>query len=707
MSSSVIVLAGAGHANIQCLKMMVMRPLNGVQVILISDSDSAPYSGMLPGYMMGKYSLDEIHFNLWKLTAQAGAMFIKDKIEKIDPVNKLVSFQSGRSPILYDVLSVNIGITPTHIESIYSQNIIAMKPISHFVQKWDSALEKMRHSDSLSIAIIGGGPAGIETASALSENIKMMNRSHRLSLFHQGKNLLIDMPAKAQRIVEKNLTNQKIKVELNSKIVRIENDCLIFNEEKSEKFDLIFLATHAQAPIVFKNSGLKTNAQGFLSVSSKLQSEEFPEIFAAGDCIDFSSHPLPKAGVFAVRQGMILSNNVRQFARFKRDARLLDYIPQKNFLKLIHIDGKKILASRGSFASAKAIYWPWKKWIDQRFMNRFGDLPFTMPEMVRKHEEVNTCGGCGAKVSNALLSEVIALLKLDYSNELPKTVEDCYPVNDQSPHQLVSVDGLRAFLQDPFFFGSISALHALSDLWASGAKPHSLVVSVGLAHRDTALQRNFLIQVMSGILNVCKKHQIILANAHTFENAEDHLSITVIGKQTQKLIRKTGNKAGNVLLMSKQLGTGIGLHSVMKAAIGFSDISLLLSSLLTENKLEDSQLACIDSGTDITGFGLIGHLIELIKGQRISLEVDTGKVKLLPFAERLLAEGNRSFLIDKNKKAFQTYCHGQFSEVFYDPQTNGPLVVSIQEKDIEKFDQKKWAVIGKFTDDPSEKITFN
>ncbi|GAB4009781.1 MAG: selenide, water dikinase SelD [Bdellovibrio sp.] len=682
-----------------------MRPLSNVKMILISDQDAAPYSGMLPGYMMGKYPLEKIHFNLWKLTSQAGILFIRDRIKRIDKKNKLIFFESERSPLFYDVLSINIGITPKEIIADSKSNIIPLKPISSMVTKWELALEQLKNSDRLKLAVVGGGPAGIETASALATRIKELSKNHEITLFHQGTVLGHDLPQKAQSIISASLLSQGIHFELNAKVHKIENGKCFYHDRQSDSFDLIFLATPAQAPAIFKNSHLTTNPEGFLSVNKFLQSVDDPSIFAAGDCIDFTEHSLPKAGVFAVRQGMILSHNVRQFAQGKENPRLLPFVPQKKFLKLIHISPKKILASRGMLNSASSLFWPWKKMIDLRFMHKFGTLPLTMSEMERNHEFVNTCGGCGAKISNSLLSEVIGLLKLTYSNELPTTIEDCYPVNSNDSNQLISVDGLRAFIQDPFIYGKISTLHALSDLWVSGVRPHTLVVSVGLAHRQDSLQRNFLIQVMSGILSVCQEHQIKLANAHTFENAEDHLSLTVLGAPEGKLIRKGHIRSDQIILMSKKLGTGIALNALMKADIEFYHVKDVIDIMFTPNSLTESERLHVSAGTDITGFGLIGHLLEMLAGSHLGIKLDSKSIPYFDFTEILLERGHRSFLIDENKKAFMTRINGFAPDILFDPQTNGPLVIVIERKDLEKFDQKKWTVIGSIQDDRSEKIT--
>jgi len=698
MSSSVIVLAGAGHANIQCLKMMAMKPLEGVSVILISDGDVAPYSGMLPGYMMGLYTEEEIHFNLWKLASQAGVVFVRDRITQIDSENCMVRFASDRAPILYDVLSLNIGITPKSVNQIIeSEHVIKLKPISKLLPKWNSVLEKLPSLPPQRIAIIGGGPAGIETTSAIISKINSFNRNDQVSLIHSNENLLTDFPQKAQAIVIQEMLQKGVKVLTKTPVTKIDHQKIYSHEEFVGEYDFIFLATDAEAPEIFKLSKLPTNETGFLKVNAKLQVDEFPNIFGAGDCIHFSPSPLPKAGVFAVREGMVLSNNIRKFVTKKSQSTILDYIPQKNFLKLIHLSSTRILASRGNWAIASSLFWIWKKFIDVRFMKRFGSLPFEMSESERDHSMVvNTCGGCGAKISQSLLSEVISLLQLSFSDVMPLTREDCYPLPVKKNDNYISVDGLRAFLPDPMLFGQISTLHALSDLWVSGIKPVALTVSVGLAHRREAQQRNFLLQVMSGILKVCKDNNIQMSNAHTFENAEDHLSVTVVGEKQSLVLRKDGAKPGDLIIMNKKLGSGIALQALMKGDLGSHQAHDLISQMTTPNFIPDALLEKLHSATDVTGFGFIGHLYELLEASGTSAQIDLKQVNILEKTQDLIDRDHRSFLIDENKKSFSPYVSDDIADVYYDPQTNGPIL-AILPADKKELLEEGWTVIGTIT----------
>jgi len=678
--------------------MMAMRPLEGVSVILISDGDVAPYSGMLPGYMMGLYSEDEIHFNLWKLASQAGIVFIRDRITKIDSDNRLVQFSSGRAPILYDVLSINIGITPRNVSRISeSDHVIKLKPISKLLPKWNHFLEILPSLPPQKIAIIGGGPAGIETTAALISKRDSFQRKDQVTLIHKNENLLTGFPEKAQDIVLQEMQDRGVQVLTKTTITRIDHQKIYSAELLIGEFDTIFIATDAEAPEIFKISKLATDASGFLKVNSKLQVEGVPNIFGAGDCIHFTPSPLPKAGVFAVREGMILSNNVRKFVTSKSQSSLLDYVPQKNFLKLIHLSPTRILASRGNWAMASSVFWNWKKLIDVRFMKKFGSLPFEMAEAERDHSLViNTCGGCGAKISQSLLSEVIPLLQLSYSEVMPRTREDCYPLPETQSENYISVDGLRAFLPDPMLFGKISTLHALSDLWVSGMKPIALTVSVGLAHRREAQQRNFLLQVMSGILKVCKDYNIQMSNAHTFENAEDHLSLTVLGEKQNLVMRKAGAKPGDLIIMNKKLGSGIALQALMKGDLAPQQARDLITQMTNPNLIPSPLLESLHSATDVTGFGFIGHLYELLDASGNSAQIDLKQVQLLEKTQELVDRDHRSFLIDENKKSFSPFVSDQIPDVYYDPQTNGPVLAILPENKKELL-EKGWTVIGTIT----------
>ncbi len=791
MSSSLIVLAGAGHANIQVLKKIAMLKPDVLNkgfkpsVILVSDSDGAAYSGMLPGFMMGKYSEEQLNFNLWKLTTQARCVFLKDKVTQIVPDQNKILFSSGRAPLEYDVLSFNIGITSEPIPrseiknnshdklvdnliessnqallSNLSDRVFQLKPISRLLEGWNQFLPNIQNLPPQKIVVVGGGAAGIETAVALAKKIKSMGRQDKICIV-QGLNYFLDgQSSKISDQIAKKLKAQNIELLLNhyvksigesigksigqsiiesiSKSINLsKNDLspdanqyeLKFFNKASISFDFLVLATGASAPSLFKSSSLDTDTNGYLNVNSKLQSTSHLNIFGAGDCINFEESPLQKSGVYAVREGRILAENILEFAKDKATKNLIKYIPQKRVLKLIHVSADEVLTQWGSLSFKSKFMVKIKTKIDLNFMKRFGEIPFLMKTAnSNSHvdDTLNTCGGCGSKVPKTILSDVISELVHQFPNELPKSFEDCYELPQTHNSSYITVDSLKEFIQDPFLFGKISTLHSLSDLWVSGVKPYAITVSLGIKQNSKTIQKNQALQIMSGVLSVCQRFGLKLSNAHTYSSHEDQITVTALGEKSKFLFRKLGAKAGDLIILSKPLGTGIALQALMKADLDLKSIKELINSMTLENLIPNSLLDKVHAVTDVSGFGFVGHLTEVLEASKKSAQINKNSIPMFTNTEARILKGHRSFLMADNKSAFKSQiegvpaigldepaingiddmAHDTALEVIWDPQTNGPILATIPESEKE-FIPKNWFVVGKIIEEQKNKIYFN
>lgn len=708
MSTSVIILAGAGHANIQCLKMFAMKPIPGAHVLLVSEQDSAPYSGMLPGFMYGKYSEEEIHFNLWNLCSRAGVTFIRDKITAIDANKRQLSFSSGRASLEYDILSLNLGIKPRQLEGhANEERVLMLKPISRLIEGWKkflNLLNELPKQEKWKVAVVCGGPAGVETAVAINETALKCGKMVSIHLLQASDRLMESLPHEASHQALKKMQAAGFKIHLATRVVEIFGQEIKCSDGTLFDFDFIFVATEATPPCALSNSGLSLSEKGFLQVNQKLQSISHPEVFAAGDCTHFVSSPLPKAGVFAVRQGRILEKNIRAYAHSVDQTKLSSYRPQKNFLKLIQLPMGEVMATRGIFSITSKYFSAWKEHIDRKFMQRFGTIERSQEMMTSTapaQEFNNMCLGCGAKVSQNILQAVISQLKKDFQTVMPESVEDCYPLSLQSQKNYLSIDGLRSFLPDPSLVGKVSMLHALSDLWVSGVKPHSLAVSLGVAARSELSQRNYLLQIMSGILSVCLEHGIHLINAHTFENSDDHLSLTVIGEKQESLLRKSGAKVGDLIVMNKPLGTGILLQALQHGDVTLKSMEELLRVFNRPNILPNP--AYFSTATDVTGFGLVGHLLEVLEASKLSAKLNVSTIPILSGTESYLAKGYRSYLIDSNRRCSIGKVSDNLPDYLFDPQTNGAVLAFISKNNQLQLDDS-WTAVGEVI--KSEKNSF-
>ncbi|HEY5139610.1 MAG TPA: FAD-dependent oxidoreductase, partial [Methylococcales bacterium] len=478
-----LVLLGGGHANIQVLKMMAMNPIGGLRITLISDQTHSPYSGMIPGYLAGYYSYEDCHFDLRRICEEFGLRFIKAKIVGVDPQRKKIQLEN-RAEISYDCASINVGIEPKSIPILPQEpalKIIPLKPISQFIAHWEQLIADLKDykgKDSLPLAVVGAGAAGVEISIILKMLIDQNQWNAQVTLIHRHEFLVSSKDLRAQKRLIKTLKELSIKVHQNTEVLEAQENALVLKDENglvhSEVFYRALIATQASAPKWFKSSRLPVNQEGFLKVTEKLLVENEGALFAAGDCIHFSPSPLKKAGVYAVRQGMVLEQNIRAF--FTRQPSFKTFYPKKHVLSLITIGNRKALVHQDSFSILRwmwpSLLWTVKDWIDRRFMNRFQAMTFSkkpqhfikvMPEpkstLVPEDWQENTCGGCGSKLAASTLIQSLNKLEIPKDDAVllgVKEGEDCALTRfSENTLCLQTIDQFRSFISDPFLLGQI------------------------------------------------------------------------------------------------------------------------------------------------------------------------------------------------------------------------------------------------------------
>ncbi|VXD15328.1 FAD-dependent oxidoreductase [Planktothrix paucivesiculata] len=376
-----LVLIGGGHSHAIALKKLGINPLSNVELTLISDVVKTPYSGMLPGYIAGFYSFDQCHIDLPSLAEFAQAKLYIDSAIGLD-LEKNQVICNNNPPIPFDILSIDIGSTPTPLTIPGAiKYTIPVKPISQFLQYWDQLIQEIKQNpqEKMRLAIVGGGAGGVELAlnihSHLTQIYQQFNQplnQLELHLIHSGNRLLSERHPSLSQKVETILKNRNIHVHLNQTVNQIEqNQVKIISciSGLTLECDRIFWVTQASASPWIQQTGLTTDQRGFILVNHYLQSISHPQIFAAGDIATMVNYPRPKAGVFAVRQGQPLFENLK---RSSQEKPLKPFIPQKEFLILIGTGDQKAIASKGRFnLGPYSLFWRWKDYIDQKFMRQF------------------------------------------------------------------------------------------------------------------------------------------------------------------------------------------------------------------------------------------------------------------------------------------------------------------------------------------------
>ncbi|MGD1919139.1 MAG: FAD-dependent oxidoreductase, partial [Pleurocapsa sp.] len=313
-----LVLIGGGHSHAIALKLWGMDSIPSTDLILISDVEQTPYSGMLPGHVAGFYSYTETHIDLRNLARFAGAKLIIDRAVDLDLNNHKIICESGKQ-IEFDYLSLDIGSTPQTI-TIPGANKYAIpaKPVPEFLKAWYELKQEAisNSTQPISLVIVGGGAGGVELALNMQACLrKILDRPQdnlQIHLVHRGDRLLSGHNNWVSNKLKKILLERGIKLHLEQEVIEVLSDRINCKSGFSIQYDRVFWVTQATAPSWIEQSQLATNERGFVLVTDTLQSVSHPQIFAAGDIATMIDHKRPKAGVFAVRQGQPLFHNWQQ-----------------------------------------------------------------------------------------------------------------------------------------------------------------------------------------------------------------------------------------------------------------------------------------------------------------------------------------------------------------------------------------------------------
>ncbi len=737
-----LVLVGGGHSHLFVLKYFAMSPVPGLRITLITRDLHTPYSGMLPGYIAGHYEYDEAHIDLRPLAQFAGARIYHAEVNDLDLKNNNV-ICADRPPIHFDYVSINIGSAPATLHIPGADDFaMPVKPINHFLTSWEILSEKIIHSkDNFNLAVVGCGAGGVEMALAtqyrLHHLLKLQNRSEdslNIDLYCDTDHILPTHNKQVRKRFNHILKQRHIKTHTGHCIAEVTQSHLLNDDGKRYPADAVIWVTNASAPAWLADTGLEVDTQGFIMVDDCLRSVSHENVFAAGDIAAVVNHPRAKSGVFAVRQGMPLARNL---ARAVQKEALKPFTPQKNFLGLISTGDKYAIASRGNWSLEGAWLWKIKDWIDRRFMDNFNRLPeMDLHTGNKPQQQINRamtdkkslheisaiamrCGGCGAKVGSTVLSRVINRLQPITRSDIIIGLNDPddAAVTEVPAGKLVvqSVDYFRSFIDDPYIFGQVAANHALSDIFAMGAETQSAMAIATIPYGIEEQVEEQLYQTMSGALSVLNASNTALVGGHTSEGAELSFGLSVTGLASrEQVMQKSGMQANDVLILTKALGTGTLFAADMRLKAKGRWIDAAIQSMLLSNQAagicmhRHGATAC----TDVTGFGLLGHIVEMTRSSGKSVELDLDAMPALDGALQMIETGIFSSLQEQNVRLRRAITepgklrdHKHFPLLF-DPQTSGGLLASIPAENAEvclaellQLGYPASVFIGKVTDD--------
>lgn len=755
-----LVLVGGGHSHVQVIRMLAMKKaLGDVRVTLISDESTVCYSGMLPGCLAGLYRPDEMEMELRPLCTWAGIRFVRARVSGLDPALQQVYFDDGRPPLAYDALSINVGSIPRGMDTPGVREFaVPTRPLGLLLKRVHQ-FDANHRSDGrpLRIVIAGGGAAGVELAFAMHSRWGERFAPVQISLVDSQTTLLTGHRPRVAAIIGRYLEEKGIACHTGLRVAGVDEKSVHFEDHPSLPFDFLLWATGGAPPGLLKEANLATSDAGFIRVRPTLQAMDYDNVFAAGDCIEFPSRTLPKSGVYAVREGPVLARNLHAWLENRSP---VPYRPQASALALLMTGTRNAVASRRLASFHGPWVWRLKDWIDRRWMRKFepallppmdpagdarptgdahpaGDAHHTGKETGGGPEVSSMrCAGCGAKVGSTVLTGVLDELEV-YSREGVRIglhdADDAALLEIPPGRSLVqTVDGFRAFTGDLHFFGRIALVHAASDLYAMGAEPHSALVTVTLPFAEKPLVANDLRQLMGGIAEEARRLGVTLLGGHTSEGTESAVSITMNGLTgSDAVFRKGGLRPGDGLVLAKPLGTGVILAADMHLKARGSWVDAVFEGMLQSNAEAARILAeaGIPAVTDVTGFGLAGHLVEMLEASGTGAELEIDRIPLYAGTADCVSAGVESTLAPSNREHLQKRWQvepgpgtadavdpGAADEVehgvsdgrdaiLFDPQTSGGLLAGVPVSGIDKIVAKlreagyaQAACIGRVTD---------
>ncbi len=686
-----VVVIGIGHTHAHVLRMWPMQAARMARLTCISDRPTATYSGMLPGVLAGLLPPERMTIDLVRLAAASGARLVVDETQAVDFDARQVSL-AGRPPLSFDALSVGIGSVPALVPgAATSEAVVPIKPMQTFLARLDARLEAIAgraRRSGVRVAIVGGGDGGLEIAFCLPRYLrKTFGEGTVELLLIDGKAARAGSPLSARRRqIDAELAERAMTVLRGRTVERIDGEALAIDDGSVLEADLILWCGSAAAPPLLSRLDLPRDDRGFLEVEATLQTTAGLPVFAVGDSASIVTAPVAKAGVFAVREGPVLLDNLQRLLQARR---LTRYRPQDDFLRLLNLGDGRALASWRNFAARSAWAWRLKSEIDGRFMDLHQDPePPRMSAAPPAADTTPRCAGCGGKIGGSVLSAALRRLAELGSPALDPVLARAEDVVRVAPREgsafAATTDFFTLPLDDPFLSGRIAALNAMSDAWAAGARPRQVLALAAVPEGPRRKQEDELFAMLAGAVLELERAGARLVGGHSIEAAQAMLGFTVLAEPRAGGLRGKGKlAAGDALILTKPLGTGVLLAAHMQARLEARWFESLVASMLVGN---DRAAAVADradlrSATDVTGFGLAGHLVEMLDASRVHAEIALERIALLAGVRELVGQGIESTLAPANRdaEARMILAKGLPTDARYhalfDPQTSGGLLL--------------------------------
>ncbi|HVR30724.1 MAG TPA: selenide, water dikinase SelD [Thermoanaerobaculia bacterium] len=730
-----LVLVGGGHAHVQVLRRFAMEPPRATRVTVVLDTPIAVYSGMVPGFVAGQYAAHELEIDVVPLARRAGARVVLARAVGLDPAARRITVD-GRASISYDVASFDIGSTVagTDLPGV-RQLALPTRPIGRLVDLVEEEITAARRragEGAFRVVVVGAGVGGVELAFTLDTRLRAEGLAQAtITVLQSGPRVLPGSPASLVSRVERQARRRGIEICCGVDVVgalpaaggracggaaakrqvepvpparsgaggRSGRVALADGDEIA--FDLLVWVTGAVGQPLFRDSGLSVDDRGFVLVRPTLQVEGYDDVFAVGDCATLVEHAAtPKAGVYAVRQGPYLTDNLRALLE---GGELRRYQPQRDFLALLNLGDGSALGTKWGASFEGRWVMRLKDWIDRRFMRRFQVLDLNgepAPEFPAMEGDMEMlCGGCAAKIGQTVLERALARVGAGASSGADDSAvilgfehaDDAAAVRTPRGDVLTStIDVFTAFTDDPWLVGKVAAINAASDLLAKGVAPRYALALVAVPEEAGGEEaEEVLYQALAGARAAFDELGVTLLGGHTTTAAKLMVGFTVDGfaEDERKLLRIDCLRVGQRLVLSKALGTGVLFHADMKGLARGRWLEEALASVTRSNAgaLAVLRAAGVEAVTDVTGFGLVGHLGGMLRASGVSARVELEAIPALPGALELLGRGLRSTFHAENERARRgiaipaAAARDPRLALLFDPQTSGGLLFGVDQ----------------------------
>lgn len=709
-----LVLIGGGHTHALVLRMWGMKPLPGVRLTVINPGPTAPYSGMLPGHIAGHYSREELEIDLVQLARFAGARVILDRAVGLNRAQKQIILQN-RPPISYDIASVDIGITSDMAQLAgFADHAIGAKPLDRYSERWrDFRAEVKAGTACPTVVVIGGGIAGIELSMAMAHALRTDGALPSVTVI-EGSDAITGVPPSTSRRLMRAMKTQDVRLLTGTLAAEVTAKGVQLADGSHIDADLVVGAAGTYPHPWLAETDLPLT-DGFIDITPDLQVTDDPSLFACGDCANMAAFPRPKAGVFAVRAAPFLYHNLRAALTGHK---MKPFKPQSDYLKLVSLGGKAALAEKAGITVSGKLLWAWKNRIDTQFMRKFSQLP-TMAATDRPAEMAEgvadildakpLCGGCGAKVGAGVLGDTLKHMSMPTRPDVVAGPgDDAAVLRIGDVHQVITTDHLRAFTQDPYVMAQITAVHALGDVWAMGATPQAALAQIILPRMSPELQARTMDEIMRAASGVFAGEGVAIVGGHSTMGDELTIGFTLTGLRSDLPITTAGAKAGDVLLLTRPIGSGTVMAAEMQKAANGRHVAQMLDLMARPQGDAAKTLSNARAMTDVTGFGLAGHLMEICRASELSAELTLDNIPVFDGAVALAEAGHHSTLYQSNRDAAPVFgAEGPKAKLIYDPQTAGGLLAAVDPADVQHLVNELTAqghtatIIGRLAEGPA------